>query len=29
MTQEVKIYDGEETISSVSGAEKTRQIHVK
>ena len=29
MTKEARIYDGEKTISSISGAGKTGQIHVK
>ena len=29
MTKEVKIYNGEKTVSSISGAGKTGQLHVK
>ena len=29
MTKEAKIYNGEKTVSSISGAGKTRQLHVK
>ena len=29
MTKGEKMYDGEKTVSSISGAEKTRQLHVK
>ena len=29
MTKEAKTYNGEKTISSVNGAGKTRQLHVK
>ena len=29
MTKEARIYSGEKTVSSISGAGKTGQIHVK
>ena len=29
MTKEARIYNGEKTLSSISGAGKTRQLHVK
>ena len=29
MTKEARIYKGEKTVSSVSGAETTRQLHVE
>ena len=29
MTKEAKIYNGEKTVSSISGAGKTGQLHVK
>jgi len=29
LAKEAKIYNGEETISSISGAGKTGQLHVK
>ena len=29
MTKEARIYNGEKTVSSISGAEKTGQLHVK
>ena len=29
MTKEARIYNGEKTVSSISGAGKTGQIHVK
>ena len=29
MTKEARIYNGEKTVSSVSGAGETRQLHVK
>ena len=29
LTKEAKIYDGEKTVFSVSGAAKTGQLHVK
>ena len=29
MTKEAKIYNGEETASSISGAGKTRQLQIK
>ena len=29
MTKEARIYNGEKTASSISGAQKTRQLHVK
>jgi len=29
MTKEAKIYNGEKTVSSISGTGKTGQIHVK
>ena len=29
MTKEAKLYNGKETVSSISGAGKTRQLHVK
>ena len=29
MTKEARIYNGENTVPSVSGAEKTGQVHVK
>ena len=29
MTKEAKIYNGEKTVSSISDAEKTGQLHVK
>ena len=29
MTKETRIYNGEKTVSSISGAEKTGQLHVK
>ena len=29
MTKEARIYRGEKTVSSISGAEKTGQLHVK
>ena len=29
MTKEARIYNGEKTVSSISGAEKTGQPHVK
>jgi len=29
MTKEARIYNGEKTVSSVSGAGKTGQLHVK
>ena len=29
MTKEARIYDGEKTASSISGAGKTGQLHVK
>ena len=28
-TKEIRIYNGEKTVSSVSGAEKTGQLHIK
>ena len=28
MTKEAILYDGEKTVSSISGAEKTRQLHI-
>ena len=29
MTKETRIYNGEKTVSSITGAGKTRQLHVK
>ena len=29
MTQEVRLFKGEKTVSSISGAGKTGQLHVK
>ena len=29
MTKEARTYNGEQTASSISGAGKTRQVHVK
>ena len=29
MTKEARIYNGEQTVSSISGAEKSGQVHVK
>ena len=29
MTKEVRVYNGEKTVSSISGAGKTGQLHVK
>ena len=29
MTEEARIYDGEKTVTSISGAGKTGQLHVK
>ena len=29
MTKEARIYDGEKAVSSISGVEKTGQLHVK
>ena len=29
MTKQARIYNGEKTVSSISGAEKTRHSHVK
>ena len=29
MTKEARIYSGEKTVSSISGARKSRQLHVK
>ena len=29
MIKEAILYDGEKTVSSITGAEKTRQLHVK
>ena len=29
LTMEVRIYSGEKTATSISGAEKTGQVHVK
>jgi len=29
MTNEARIYNGEKTVSSIGGAGKTRQLHVK
>ena len=29
MTKETRIYNGEKIVSSISGAEKTRQLHEK
>ena len=29
MTKEARIYNGEKTVSSISGAERTGQLHVK
>ena len=29
MTNEARIYNGEKIVSSISGAGKTRQLHVK
>ena len=29
MTEESRIYNGEKTVSSISGAGKTRQVHAK
>ena len=29
MTKETRIHDGEKTVSSISGAARTRQLHVK
>ena len=29
LTREARVYNGEKTVSSISGAEKTGQLHVK
>jgi len=29
MTKEIRIYNGEKTVSSINDAEKTGQLHVK
>ena len=29
LTKEARVYNGEKTVSSISGAEKTGQLHVK
>ena len=29
MTKEARLYNGENTVSSINGAGKTRQLHVK